>query len=179
MNIGKISVRYARALYALASEQGVEQQLFEQVQHLSEVFFKMPELSDALSNPLFGSDDKEKLLLTAAGKEALPLLRQFFHFVIEKERESLFQFMVMSFLDIYRKEKHIVLGKIVSARPLDQSVFERLREFIRKTSGVEALLTRETDSSLIGGFVLEINNSRLDASVRTQLREIENHLTGK
>lgn len=59
MNIGKISVRYARALYALASEQGVEQQLFEQVQHLSEVFFKMPELSDALSNPLFGSDDKE------------------------------------------------------------------------------------------------------------------------
>ncbi|MBP5307152.1 MAG: F0F1 ATP synthase subunit delta [Paludibacteraceae bacterium] len=179
MNTGKISVRYARALYAAAQEQGCEETVFAQMQHLSEVFFQMPELAAALANPLFAGDEKVKLLLTASGSDVHPLLNQFFHFVVQKERESLFQFMVMSFLDIYRKEKDIVLGKIISAIELDDKVFERLKSFIRKKSGVEAVLSRQTDDKLIGGFVLEINNSRLDASVRTRLREIENHLTRK
>ncbi len=177
MNSGQISGRYARALYALADEQGQAQRVFTEMETLADFFFKLQGLSQAVANPIYSAADKEQLLITAAGANISDLMRQFIRFVIEKGREEFILFMAMSFQDIYRREKRIMLGKITSVTPLPPAVLNKLRQLIDRHYGSELQMSTATDPELIGGFVLEVGNSRFDASVRSGLRRIEEELT--
>jgi F-type H+-transporting ATPase subunit delta len=173
MNLGKISIRYARALYALAKEQNIQHTVFEELHLLAKSFFHFPKLHDALSNPMHTAADKEKLLITAAGGEQIsPLLKQFFQFIIRKGREEFVLFMAMSYQDIYRKDENIVLGTITSAIPMEKEAVEKIKHEVLEKYSRKLSVHTELDESLIGGFVIQINNFKLDASVKNQLQEI-------
>jgi F-type H+-transporting ATPase subunit delta len=84
--------------------------------------------------------------------------------------------MAMSYQDIYRREKHIMLGKVTSVTPLPPAVLDKLKQLIDQHYNAELQMSTATDPKLIGGFVLEVGNSRFDASVRTELKQIRETL---
>ncbi len=173
MNLGKISIRYARALYYLAKEQQLQHEIYEELHLLASSFFHFPKLHEALSNPMHKPQEKEKLLIAAAGGDKIsPLLKQFFQFIISKNREDFAIFMAMSYQDIYRKDENIVLGTITSASPLEEKSLERIKQGVHKRYGQQLTVHTEIDESLIGGFVIEINNVKLDTSIKSRLQEI-------
>ncbi len=177
MNLGKISIRYTRALYSLAVEKGAEKNIYKQMIKLSEAFFAMPKLAQALANPMYVATEKESLLANAIGKDLSPVLKQFFHFVVSKGRENLMVFMAMSYQDLFRKEQHLVQGKVTSASKLGDASISKIKKWVADVYKSELQLTDVVDSELIGGFVLEVNNYRFDASVKTRLNDVKNKLT--
>lgn len=179
MNTGKISVRYSSALYSIAKERGEEESVYEQMHALSEAFSHTPGMSAALSNPMYSDDDKLKLLRTAIGADLTETVDQFFLFVVKKERLEFMPFMSMMYQEIYRKDKNIVLSKVITARKLKSEALEALRQKVSKSTGKQVVMYDETNEGLIGGFVLELNNLRYDASVKASLEKIESKLTGK
>jgi F-type H+-transporting ATPase subunit delta len=104
MNLGKLSIRYAQALYSLAEEKNLQDVIFSEMNQLVSSFFQVRELSQAISNPLYASQDKLQLLVNAAGVEISDLLKHFFQFVIDKGRESQILFIAMSYRDIHAKK---------------------------------------------------------------------------
>ena len=176
MNLGKISIRYARALYDLAVEKGEQHDIYQQMCVVSDSFIHLPKLTEALANPMFSVDDKEKLLTTAAGINISPVLTQFFKFVVEKGREEFMIFIAMSYQDIYRKAQKIVLGKIYSASPMNADSLARIKKYIADHYDSKLLFTTETDPSLIGGFIMEVDNFRLDVSVKSELKSIQKQI---
>ena len=64
MEIGVISVRYARALLKSAAEQGIENQVYQEMQTLSQSYHKVPELRFTIDNPMLEKSKKESLLVT-------------------------------------------------------------------------------------------------------------------
>ena len=108
MNEGKISVRYAHALYALAEEKGAHHEVYKEMGTLALSFFEFPDLTKTLSNPMHSSKEKLALLTTAAGGTISSLLNDFFQFVIKKEREEFMIFIAMSYKKYYREMQHIV-----------------------------------------------------------------------
>ncbi len=180
MNLGKISIRYARALYALAKEQNLQHVIYEELHLLAGSFFHFPKLPEALANPMHKPHEKEKLLVTAAGGDKIsPLLKQFFQFIISKNREEFAVFMAMSYQDIYRKDENIVLGTITSASPMGEKAVKRIKYGVLEKYGQKLSLHTELDESLIGGFVIQINNFKLDVSVKNQLQEIAKEMAVK
>jgi F-type H+-transporting ATPase subunit delta len=103
-------------------------------------------------------------------------MRQFIHFVIEKGREEFMLFIAMSYQDIYRKEQKIVLGKITSARQMNEESLARIKKYIAEHYDSNLLLTTHVDPAIIGGFVMEVNNFRFDVSVRTELQNIQKQM---
>ncbi len=173
MNLGKISGRYARALYALAKEQNVQGAVNNELHQLSDSFFEVPKLQEALANPMHTAAEKERLLITAAGGDSIsPLLKQFFQFIIEKNREEFAVFMAMSYQDIFRRDENIVLGTITSASEIGTDAVQRIKNRVLKKYSRKLNVHTKVDKSLIGGFVIEINNYKLDVSVKNQLQEI-------
>ena len=85
----------------------------------------------------------------------------------------------MMYQEIYRKDKNIVLSKVITARKLKSEALEALRQKVSKSTGKQVVMYDETNEDLIGGFVLELNNLRYDASVKASLEKIESKLTGK
>lgn len=178
MNEGKISIRYARALYTLALEKKMQEVVYKEMIQLSHSFMHLPKMSEVLSNPMFSPEDKIKLLITASGENISELTDQFIRFVVSKNREEYMIFMAMSFQDIYRKEERIVLGQISSPVHLPQEVVDRIKRYIKIKYRQKLELRTHIDHELIGGFVMEVNNYRYDASVLNELTNIKKRLLG-
>ena len=66
MYIGVISMRYAKALLAYADEKGTEDTVYEEAGILADSFSRIPELRQALDNPVLPAETKLKLICEAA-----------------------------------------------------------------------------------------------------------------
>jgi len=176
MNEGKISIRYAQALYSLAEEKDLQQEIYGFMERLTQAFFEVPALAHTLANPMHNRTEKLDLLLTAAACRSNSLLADFFGFVIDKGREEFMVFISMSFQKIYREKQRVVLGKITSVLPLKAASIAKIRQLVDKQFSASIELTTEVEPDIMGGFILEVDNYRMDSSVRTELEHIRTEL---
>jgi F-type H+-transporting ATPase subunit delta len=177
MDTGRISARYAKALYEYAAENKKEKEIYERMKFISDVFFLVPELTRELDNPRITSEKKKELLLTAAGSDVPVEFVHFVDLIIERKRESYLHFMSMVYQDIYRKIKGIVTGKLTTAQSVDPLLEKQIKKLVsEKTNDSEVDFISNTNPDIIGGFVLQIGTFQLDASLHTQLKTIKNSL---
>lgn len=173
MEIGVISVRYARALLKSANESKLEDQVYGEMQTLAQSYIRVPELRFTIDNPMLPKARKEEILLAACGgKEVSKLTARFISLVLKEGREKVMQFMANSYVTLYRKQKKITRGRLITATAVSAATEDKMRQMVeRKTQGTVEFQT-EVNPDLIGGFILEYGTYRMDASVQTQLRSI-------
>lgn len=180
MYIGVFSIRYAKALWAYADERGVEDTVYEEAKTLADSFLQVPELRQALENPVLPMKTKLQLVCEAAGGgNASKELKRFVELVLEERREKFLQFMIMSYIDLYRKQKNISVGKITTVCPVADKEVDRIRALVvEKTHGTVEFKSR-IDPKLEGGFIFEIGTYRLDASVANQIKRVKQQFIAK
>jgi len=173
MDIGVISVRYARALLKSAVDANIEDSVYQEMMLMARSFVEVPELRQTIDNPMLSKDTKEALLLTAAGgKEASRLSQAFIALVLKEDRENMIQFMANSYVTLYRKQKNIIRGKLTTAVAVSPAMEQKMRRMVEsKTQGTVEFET-EVDPDIIGGFILEYDTYRMDSSVKSQLNSI-------
>lgn len=172
MDLGVISVRYARALLKSATELKLEDQVYKEMQTLSQSYMEVPELRFTIDNPMLAKDKKEKLAVTACGGNVCELTEKFVKLVLKEDREKTLQFMAASYITLYRKQKNIIRGSLTTAAPVSKETETKMRTMVEgKTHGTVEFNT-EVDPNIIGGFILEYDTYRMDASVKTKLNKI-------
>ncbi|MBO6025931.1 MAG: F0F1 ATP synthase subunit delta [Bacteroidales bacterium] len=177
MDNGKISVRYARALLNYANEQHCETEVYANLTRLTANYaHAIQQFNEVLSNPMVGSGDKTQLLLTAIGEEVHPCLTRFLEFLAEKKRENKIFLIALKYQEMYRKEKNLLRANVTTATELDEKALEGIKNFVEQTFGREAEMHVDTDPKLIGGFTLDIEHNRMDASVKGQLEKLKKEL---
>lgn len=172
MNIGVISVRYARALLKAATDANVEDRVYDEMQTLAKSYIDVPRLRTTIDNPMLPKDKKRQLVITAMGGEVTQLSEAFAELVLREDRENVLRFMANSYITLYRKQKNIIRGKLTTAVAVSEATEQKMRQMVEsKTKGTVEFET-EVNPDIIGGFVLEYDTYRLDASVQSQLREV-------
>ena len=173
MDIGVISVRYARALLKSATDANIEESVYQQMQLMANSFIEVPALRQTIDNPMLSKDKKQLLLETAAGGEqALPLVKDFIVMVLKEDRENMIQFMAASYVTLYRQQKNIIRGKLTTAVGVSPEMEQKMRQMVEsKTQGTVEFET-EVAPDIIGGFILEYDTYRMDASVKAKLNTI-------
>lgn len=176
MNTGKISARYAKALYKFAEESKHESDVYEAMKLVSASFLSVPQLREAMINPTISKQKKVNLLITAAGTQVCEEYKRFVDLVIEHKREDYFQSISLVYQDLYRKEKNIVISQLVTASPVSDAEIERMRKAVQSVSSGSVEFETSVDPDLIGGFVLNVETYQLDASIKGQLRSVRDSL---
>lgn len=172
MDIGVISVRYARALLKCATELKMQHQVYHEMQTLTQSYIQVPQLRFTIDNPMLAKEKKEMLLNTAAGGNISDLTKRFIALVLNEGRESTINFMAASYLTLYRKQNNIIRGRLITAVPVTTQIEKRMRQKVEsRTKGNVEFLT-EVNPEIIGGYILEYDTYRLDASIQNQLRSI-------
>jgi len=173
MDIGVISVRYARALLKSATEAKIEAQVYQDMQLLAKSYIDVPALRQTIDNPMLAKEKKQMLLHTAIGGErASALSKSFVALVLKEGRESMIQFMANSYVTLYRQQKNIILGRLTTATRVSAAMEQKMRTVVEaKTQGTVEFET-QVDPDIIGGFVLEYDTYRMDASVKSRLNFI-------
>ena len=146
MNSGVISRRYATALLKYVTESGHGEQVYAQVKAL---------LFDPDSAPQPLSED----------------LQKFTALLVRNGRIELVKLIFSSFLRQYEAQAGIHVARLRTAVD-SPALQEKLRAFVREKIGGTVEFTTEVDPGLIGGFVLEVDGCRMDASVARQLGDI-------
>jgi F-type H+-transporting ATPase subunit delta len=172
----KSAIRYATALMDLVLAQGkierVEKDLsyFEQVMHTSTDFRLF------LNSPII-RDDKKIAIYHQILTNFDELTMMFFGLVTKNGRELLLPEIARQFHRLLEKHRDIVSGTITTSSPLDA---ETKQTIIRKVSGTfkgNLSLKEEVNPSLLGGFIIRIDDKQIDASVASKLKQLKQELT--
>ena len=176
MDIGVISVRSARALLKSATDQRLEDQVYSEMQLLAKSYLEVPQLRHTIDNPMLSKDSKEQLLLTAVGGTPTELTKAFIQLVLKEGREPVMQFMANSYVTLYRQQKNIIRGRLITAARVSTQTEQKMRQMVEsKTQGTVEFET-DVNPDIIGGFILEYDTYRMDASVKSKLNNILNTL---
>ena len=179
MNTGAISIRYARALLMFANEAGVAAKVYQEALTLRKSFRQVTELRRAMELPVMTRENKYKVLVQAAGGEITKQMQKFLELVLTEKREKYLMGINQAFIDLYRKQEKIRVGKLTTAVPIAPEEVERIRQIVVQSAGGTAEFATQVDPSIEGGFIFEINTYRLNASVADQMRRIKQQFIEK
>lgn len=171
MDAGIISRRYAKAIYHFAAERNEENRLREELKFLSEQFLSLPTLHKTLNDPTIPSAMKIELLTVAAGKEISVTCQKAIRLIVENKRTNYIQLVAWMYDIVYRKAKDMIVMKLTTIEPASSEVKSKLVDLVGKNSN-QVEFSTQTDADIIGGFILEIDDLRLDASVKNLLNQL-------
>ena len=176
MDIGVISVRYARALLKSATDQKIEDTVYQEMQLLAKTYVEVPQLRQTIDNPMLSKDKKEELLLTAVGGQPTELTKAFLKLVLKEDRESVMQFSANSYVTLYRQQKNVIRGRLITAAAVSPETEQKMRRMVESKTNGTVEFESQVNPDIIGGFILEYDTYRMDASVKTKLNSILNTL---
>ena len=177
MDNGKLSVRYARALFQTAQTEGCEEAVYEGLSRFAHNYLlAIAQFNEVLADPIVAKEEKVKLLEMAVGEPMHDCLKQFIVFVSEQNREDKMFLIAMKYMEMYRAKHNILSTRVTTATELPEATIDKIKTFVEQTFSVEAEMDVKIDPSLIGGFILDIENTRMDASVAGQLNALKNKL---
>ncbi|MCB0527944.1 MAG: ATP synthase F1 subunit delta [Saprospiraceae bacterium] len=174
MSVARIATRYAKSLIELAIEQGKLEQVHADISTLKEAAGNR-DLYLMLKSPIIHADKKIAVLDAIFKGKIDALTMSYLQLLVNKGRESYVPEIAHEFGTQYKLLKKITTVRVITAVPLSEGVMEDLKKRLLAsdiTSDHLEVVTK-VDPELIGGFVLEFDDKRYDASVSHKLDELK------
>jgi F-type H+-transporting ATPase subunit delta len=176
MTEGRLSRRYSKALFQLAQETGEEDQIGREVEEFYTAYTST-ELEKVLTNPAFAVDARKQILRQVIQSQQLTALTaHFLALLLERDRLDHLPGIVSCYRRLLNEAKGRVEAKVVSAGALDAQMVESVRQRLQGISGKDVVLQEETDPSLLGGLLIELEGKVYDGSIRTQLEKMKQRI---
>jgi F-type H+-transporting ATPase subunit delta len=166
---------YARSLFEVAREHGKLDELREQLGQFADALNENRELAVFFFSPYFSTTEKEDALervLDGAEESFLNFLR----LLIENHRMPVIFRARQRFERMWEQENRMLPVDITSAIALDEATTESLGRTIGERAGRKVKLSAHVDPDILGGIVLRVGNSILDASIRNRLEQLRRHV---
>ena len=174
----RLAARYAKSLIDLSLEKGQLEQVYQDVLLLKTVFKGSKELINFLNNPVINSDQKLQVVKALDSDRTGEITKTFNRFLIRKGRESHLPEIVDAFIDQYKEYKGIYSVTLITAIPVSDEVKDIFIKRIKQEGRMkEVELISVVQENIIGGFILEGNGRRIDASVAYDLTQIKNRFS--
>lgn len=180
MSVIRIASRYAKSLLDLAKDQNVMDDVVSDM----EGFNKMVENRDLyllLKSPIINVGKKAEIFDALFEGKVTKLTKAFLDIVLRKGREALLPEISTEFLNQYKVMKGISTVRLTTAAPISDATLEGLKTKLLSSTATDQLVDIETkvDESIIGGFIVEIGDKLIDASVSHKLARLAKEMTNK
>ena len=177
MSSSAISIRYAKALLNIASEQKQVEPYAEELANVAAVLKSEDMLRLLLDSPTFPLEKKTAIMSDVADLLMLSDgMKKFLGLLLEKDRITFIPQIDMNYRKLADELSGVVRAKITSASKLSSVRTNSIKQGLEKQTGKQVVLSVETDKSLIGGLQAEMVGKLFDGSVKTQLKRIADTL---
>jgi len=175
MSNPRLSARYAKSLMDLSISKGQLEQVYKDVVYLVSIFRKSAELINFLNNPVITSDQKLDVVKAIDSENTGEITKSFNRLLIRKGREKYLPEIAEAFIEQYKEYKGIYTVTLITAIPVSDDVKNTFISKIKSAGTMnEVELVSVVQENIIGGFILEGNGRRIDASVAYDLTKIKN-----
>lgn len=173
MAVSTVAFRYAKSLLDLAQEKGLTEEIHQDMLFFKNTLDASRPLALALKNPIVRSDKKSQIVNAIFGKRVNLMTMAFFNIIARKNREAIIDAIADEYVRLYDQIKGIERATVVTTMPLTDELRSKFKAMVLKTTGAKSVeLTEKVDDTLIGGYILRINDQQVDASLRSQLNDL-------
>ena len=167
----EIAQVYSRSLFEVAKEHDKLDRIRDELGAFADALAQSRELSVFFFSPYFSTEEKKDGLRRTV-VDADPTLVSFLRVLIENHRLPVIHRIRRQFDVFWDHENRRLPVEVTSAVELEQSVVEALQTRIREQTGQNVQLQSIVEPDILGGIVLRVGNSILDASVRHRLEQL-------
>ena len=170
----RLAARYAKSLIDLANETNQLEAVYNDMQYLQAVCKESREFLALLRSPVVKADKKITIVEAVTGKNISELTAAFNRLLITKGREAYLPEVITSFVDQYNHQNGIHTVTLTTAVPVTEAVKQQIIGQVKGQKNMSNIdLKTIVDEDIIGGFVLEVGDQLVDASIAYDLKKIK------
>ncbi len=168
-----ISKSYAQSLVELSEELKLD--LAKELTTLTEAINSNNNLETLLFLDVFTNEEKWSVLEVVTTKLGLSeIMKNFLHFLIQEKRIGILPLIFKDVIVIDDHKKGFLRGTIEgSEAQLSDEVKNKLKSYLQKKLGKEAVLTYKQNDSVSAGYKVTVEDLQLDASLDHQLENFK------
>jgi F-type H+-transporting ATPase subunit delta len=164
--------KYAAAAFEVAKKLDLIDQFSADLVQFSAIF--SPSLIKELSNPAISKPDLVESIADFGAKLSLNKKTiDFLKIVAQARKIAIISQISKEFLSLVKKDKNILPVTITSAVKISKNETSLVEEFLTKKYPQNSFeIDNKIDPQILGGVVLKINSSIIDASLQRQLNAL-------
>ena len=167
----EIAQVYARSLFEVAKENDELDDVHDQLGEFADALDKNRELQVFFFSPYFSTTEKQDGLDRAV-TDADEIVVNFLKLLIENHRMPVIFRLRRAFDELWQEENKLLPVQITSAVELDKSTVSSIGDKIAEQTGRKVDLSATVEPDILGGLVVRVGNSVLDASIRNRLEKL-------
>ena len=167
----EIAAVYARSLFEVAKEQDKLDAVREQLGAFADALSETRDLQVFFFSPYFSTKEKEDGLERVV-TDAEPIVLNFLKLLIEKHRMPTVFRIRADYDRLWEQENKLLPVQITSAVELDEGTVRQLGDRISEQTDRRVELSARVEPDILGGIVVQVGNSVLDASLRNRLDQL-------
>jgi F-type H+-transporting ATPase subunit delta len=175
MNEGKISVRYSKALFLIAREKGLVEKVREDMLYILELT-SLEDVKDLLISPVIENSVKKSALNALLKGKIEDLSMDMVNLTVNNNREMFLQGIARAYINVADKFNGITKATLTTAKDISDKVKRDIVSLIEKGLNTSVDLAEIIDPGITGGFMLKVEDTFIDGSVKSQLRKIRKQL---
>lgn len=165
----KTARRYNLALYEIASEKKSVDAVVMDFRDIQRSIAGSKELSNFIATPIINLNKKTEVVNSLFSGKVNDLTLKFLELVCKKNRINIIDDVITDFLDLVNEKRGVVTAKIKTAVDVTEKEKVALTEKLKKYTGKEITASYSVDPSIKGGFIAQIDDKIIDASITRQL----------
>jgi F-type H+-transporting ATPase subunit delta len=173
----RVSNRYAKALLGLADESNITEEAFNDMKLVYETLEMSKELQAILKSPIIRVSKKVNIIKSLFEKKLNPVSLHYLIIIARKKRSSLIQGIAFEYLNIYRNNLNRKMVTLITADEVNNKLIDNAKaKAASLIPDSEIEFIHKLDPSIIGGFILKIDDLLYDASIKRKMADIKKHL---
>lgn len=170
----RLASRYAKSLIDISVEQNCLEETLKDMQLVQNICQQNFDFVALMRSPIIKADKKTAIIEAIFTNRASKLTITFFKLLITKGREKFIDEIAHAFITQYRHNKKMRMVKLTTASPVDDSVVNVLKAKLANLyQGSSIHIETAVDPALLGGFVLDMGDKLMDASIARDLNDIK------
>ena len=170
----RLAARYAKSLIDLAVEKKQLEEVYNDVLFLQSICKQSRDFVNLLRSPIIKPDKKQVILNSITNGKVGAIATGFCQLLVTKGRESYLPEIISAFIDQYKELKDIHTIHLTTAAPISEAVRKQIVSKIQDQAALKNIdLKTKVNEELIGGFVLEMGDRLVDASVAYELKKVK------
>ena len=175
----KVATRYAKSLLEEAVKNKLEENIKVDIDLFMDTMDNNRELRVVMNNPIVTFDKKFEILNKIFSDKIQKLTLDFFHIVCKKGRSIHLIEIAREYVNQFYAFKNINRASLSTAIAIDESLKKEFIQLLEEGFGKKVELRDVVDDSLIGGFILRMNDRQIDESIKHKLNLLKLNLIEK
>lgn len=167
-----VASTYAKSLINLAIESNQLEAVRNDMKLIEKVCSQNHDFINLLNSPIVKTDKKQAIFKSVFDGKISNLTLTFINLIAAKRRESYIANIATAFDEQYKTFLNITSATVHTAVALDEKLKTEILNLVKQTTTGSVELIQKIDQTLIGGFVLTINDKQIDQSVKRKLNDL-------